>query len=144
MRWKLLMLIIINADKFNASFLLREKIEKNRNKNNKIKKKSFKCEFSTNCDCFADWIEKNNIWKKKTKQNVKQNHPGIKRVMSLNNNTTSGDNSSDSASNKKNLSRSELELVEQKIKKCHNEIENLKKKVQSKNFSFNQLDWNAQ
>jgi len=50
--------------------------------------------------------------------------------MSLNNNTTSGDNSSDSASNKKNLSRSELELVEQKIKKCHNEIENLKKKVQ--------------
>jgi len=54
--------------------------------------------------------------------------------MSLSNphNTTSGDNSSDSASNKKNSCRTELEIIESKLKKCTNEIEGMKKKVQSK------------
>lgn len=47
-------------------------------------------------------------------------------------NTTSGDNSSDSASNKKNNCKTELEIIELKIKKCGNEIESMKKKVQSK------------
>lgn len=48
------------------------------------------------------------------------------------NNTTSGDNSSDSASNKKNTCRTELEIIEIKLKKCNDQIESMKKKVQSK------------
>jgi molecular chaperone GrpE (heat shock protein) len=47
------------------------------------------------------------------------------------NNTTSGDNSSDSASNKNNNTKSQLEIVEQKLKKCSNEIESLKKRYES-------------
>lgn len=51
--------------------------------------------------------------------------------MNLNaHNTTSGDNSSDSASTK-NTTKSQLEIVDQKLKKCLNEIELLKKKAQS-------------
>jgi len=52
--------------------------------------------------------------------------------MSLNaNNTTSGDNSSDSASNKNNF-KSQIEIVDQKLKKCRNEIEKLNKELESK------------
>jgi len=60
-------------------------------------------------------------------------------TMSLTNphNTTSGDNSSDSASNKKNSCRTELEIIESKLKKCTNEIESMKKKVQSKKKNLN-------
>ena len=52
--------------------------------------------------------------------------------MSLNaNNTTSGDNSSDSASNKNNF-KSQIEIVDQKLRKCRNEIEKLNKELESK------------
>ena len=44
--------------------------------------------------------------------------------------TTSGDNSSESGSHKK--SRSELEVIDIKLKKCTSEIESMKKKQQSK------------
>ena len=53
------------------------------------------------------------------------------------NNTTSGDNSSDSASNKNNnTTKSQLEIVEQKLKKCSNEIETLRKRYESKLINF--------
>ena len=48
-----------------------------------------------------------------------------------NNNTTSGDNSSDSASNKNNF-KSQLEVVDQKLRKCRNDIEKLNKELESK------------
>ncbi|RNA38158.1 hypothetical protein BpHYR1_024600 [Brachionus plicatilis] len=46
-----------------------------------------------------------------------------------NNNTTTSDNSSDSASNKKST-RTEIEIIDQKIIKCINEINTLEKKIQ--------------
>lgn len=46
-----------------------------------------------------------------------------------NNNTTASDNSSDSASNKKST-RTEIEIIDQKIIKCINEINNLEHKIQ--------------
>ena len=58
-------------------------------------------------------------------------------MMSLSNanNTTSGDNSSDSASHKRNP-KSELEILDQKLKKCTHEIDTLKKKFQSNLLLF--------
>ena len=50
-------------------------------------------------------------------------------------NTTNSDNSSDSASHNKKSSKSEIEIIDQKILKCINDINHLKQRIQSKFLS---------
>lgn len=56
-----------------------------------------------------------------------------------NNNTTASDNSSDSASNKKST-KTEIEIIDQKIIKCINEINTLDQKIQSSKIILNFLN----
>lgn len=50
-----------------------------------------------------------------------------------NSNATTSDNSSDSASHNKKSTKSEIEIIDQKIIKCINEVNYYKQKIQSNN-----------